>query len=75
MPDKDNFEDKLKQLQTIIEELESETLSLDKMIKLFEDGMSLMKVCRLELNEVEDRIKVLVKDSDQFIEKKGIDEI
>ena len=75
MSDKNNFEDKLKELQSIIEKLESETLSLDQMIKLFEDGMKLMKICRLELNEVEDRIKILVNDGDTFKEKVGIDKI
>ena len=75
MANKINFEDRLKELQCIVEDLESETLSLDKMIKLFENGMKLMHVCKQELSEVEDRIKTLTKHDDGFIEKNGIDEV
>ena len=60
-------------IQSIIENLESGSPSLEKMIQLFEEGMKLMSYCRDELNEVEDRIKTLIKDNDDFIEKAGID--
>ena len=43
------------------------------MVKLFEDGMELMSYCRSELSEVEDRVKTLIKQNDNFIEKVGID--
>ena len=72
MPDKQTFEKSLSDLQTIIEELESDTLSLDKMVFLFEDGMKLMKICRTQLDEVENRITTLVKENDGFNEKPGI---
>ena len=72
MPDKQTFEKSLSDLQTIIEELESDTLSLDKMVFLFEDGMKLMKICRTQLDEVENRITTLVKGNDEFNEKPGI---
>jgi|TARA_B110000263_G_scaffold193601_1_gene171702 exodeoxyribonuclease VII small subunit len=72
MPDKQTFEKSLSDLQTIIEELESDTLSLDKMVFLFEDGMKLMKICRTQLDEVENRITTLVKKNDEFNEKPGI---
>jgi exodeoxyribonuclease VII small subunit len=72
MPDKQTFEKSLSDLQTIIEELEADTLSLDKMVFLFEDGMKLMKICRTQLDEVENRITTLVKENDEFNEKPGI---
>ena len=72
MPDKQTFEKSLSDLQSIIEELESDTLSLDKMVFLFEDGMKLMKICRTQLDEVENRITTLVKKNDEFNEKPGI---
>ena len=72
MPDKQTFEKSLFDLQTIIEELEADTLSLDKMVFLFEDGMKLMKICRTQLDEVENRITTLVKENDEFNEKPGI---
>ena len=39
---------------------------------LFEDGMKLMKICRTQLDEVENRITTLVKENDEFSEKPGI---
>ena len=68
------FETALADLQSIIEELESGSSSLDKMIILFEDGMKLMTFCRNQLNEVEDRVTTLIKDNDELIEKSGIDQ-
>lgn len=72
MSEKQTFEKSLTDLQAIIEELESENLSLDKMVHLFEDGMKLMKICRTQLDEVENRITTLVKENDEFSEKPGI---
>ena len=72
MSEKQPFEKTLSDLQAIIEELESENLSLDKMVHLFEDGMNLMKICRTQLDEVENRITTLVKENDEFCEKPGI---
>ena len=72
MPKSKTFETALSELQSIIEELESGSPSLDKMITLFEDGMKLMTLCRDQLNEVEDRVTTLIKDHDEFVEKTGI---
>ena len=72
MSEKQSFEKTLSDLQAIIEELESENLSLDKMVHLFEDGMKLMKICRTQLDEVGNRITTLVKENDEFSEKPGI---
>ena len=74
MSEKKTFEAALSELQVIIEELESGSPSLDKMITLFEDGMKLMTFCRNQLNEVEDRVTTLMKDNDELIEKSGIDQ-
>ena len=73
MSEEKTFEMALTELQSIIENLEAGSPSLEKMIQLFEEGMKLMSYCRDELNEVEDRIKTLIKDNDDFIEKAGID--
>jgi exodeoxyribonuclease VII small subunit len=72
MSEKQSFEKTLSDLQSIIEELESENLSLDKMVHLFEDGMKLMKICRTQLDEVENRITTLVKENNEFSENPGI---
>ena len=74
MSEKKTFEAALSELKVIIEELESGSPSLDKMIILFENGMKLMTLCRNRLNAVEDRVTTLIKDNDVLIEKTGIDQ-
>ena len=73
MAKKKSFESTLTQLESIVEELESGSPDLDKMMKLFEEGMKLTQLCRGQLKEVEDRISTIIKDGDEFIEKSGID--
>ena len=72
MPKKKTFENALYELENIIEELESGSPTLDKMMKLFEDGMKLMKLCQEHLSEVKGRITTLIKTQDKFSEKSGI---
>lgn len=60
-----SFEKSLERLETIVQEMESGTLSLDKMTKDFEEGMGLVKFCNEKLNEVEHKIEILVKKNGQ----------
>ena len=74
MTKKQTFEDALSKLQNIIEELESGSPSLDKMMQLFEDGMKLMQECRSHLIEVEERINTLIKVGEDYSKKTWIDQ-
>ena len=56
------FEDSMKQLEKIVEELESGDLTLDKALKKFEEGVKLSKFCSDKLEETEKKITVLLKD-------------
>lgn len=56
-----NFEKSLERLETIVGEMEDGSLSLDKMMARFEEGMRLVQFCEGKLNEVERRIEQLVK--------------
>ncbi len=58
------FEKALARLETIVEEMESGALSLEDMMKRFEEGQSLVKLCSGKLNQVERRIEILVKDGE-----------
>lgn len=58
------FEKALARLETIVEEMESGTLSLEDMMKRFEEGQALVKLCSGKLNQVERRIEILVKEGD-----------
>jgi len=59
------FEEALDRLETIVAEMEAGTLPLEDMMKRFEEGRALVKVCSVRLNQVEKRIELLVKDGDE----------
>ena len=66
------FENTLNELQLIVEKLESDKLTLDEMVDLFESGMSLMKKCRIYSNSAENKINTLINNNGDLIEKPGI---
>ena len=57
-----NFDESLKRLEQIVEQMESGQMDLDAMVASFEEGQRLIQFCSKKLNEVERRIEVLVKD-------------
>lgn len=59
--EKKGFESSLQRLETIIDEMEAGSLSLEEMIERFEEGQALAKYCFKKLNEVERKIEILVK--------------
>lgn len=61
---KNNFEDLLKRLQEISDQLEMEDVGLDDSIKLYEEGIKLSKLCYKKLNEAELKIEELKKEND-----------
>jgi exodeoxyribonuclease VII small subunit len=64
------FEQSMKQLERIVQELEDGDLPLEKAIKKFEEGIKLTKLCSEKLDETEKKISVLLKNSEsQMVEK------
>ena len=63
-----NFEQAMEKLEKIVAELEAGELSLDEMVKKFEQGMKLVDFCSEKLNQVEQKLKKLVKTEDGFEE-------
>ena len=60
---KKTFEQSMKQLEQIVQELESGDLSLEKAIKKFEEGIQLSRFCSQKLEETEKKISILLKDA------------
>ena len=60
---KKNFEQALKQLEQIVQELESGDMPLEKAIKKFEEGIQLSKFCNQKLDESEKKVTLLLQDS------------
>ena len=59
-----NFEQGLSDLETVVKELESGDLPLEKAIEIFERGVTLSDRCRKELEDAETRVEILPLDSE-----------
>jgi exodeoxyribonuclease VII small subunit len=59
-----NFETSIKRLEEIVHELEKGDLPLEESLKVFEEGMNLIKFCSEKLEEVERKVTMLVKEGD-----------
>ena len=58
------FEESLKKLELIVEQLEKGDLALEDSLKLFEDGVGLSAACKKELDEAEGKVQILIKQRD-----------
>ena len=58
------FEQSLKKLESIVEQLEKGDLPLEDSLKLFEQGVDLSAVCKKELDEAESKVQTLIKQRD-----------
>ncbi len=64
-----NFEETIKKLETIANELEKGDLNLDESVAKFEEGMKLSKACNDILENAEKRISILIKKDDDVTEE------
>jgi exodeoxyribonuclease VII small subunit len=55
------FENALKELEQIVEQLEDSELPLDDALKLFERGIKLSQFCSAKLDDAEQKVELLVK--------------
>ena len=62
------FEEALKQLETIAEQIEQGTIGLEESIQKYEEGMSLVQHCREILAKAEFRIQQVQQKSDGSVE-------
>jgi len=61
---KASFEESLAELETIMSELETGELPLDKMMARYEKGVAALHLCRKVLDDAEKKIELLVKTKD-----------
>ncbi len=59
-----SFEESLKRLETIVEQLEKGDLALEESLKLFEEGVNLSAACKQELEAAEGKVQMLVRQRD-----------
>ena len=65
-----NFEETIKKLELIVNELEKGNLSLDESVKKFEEGIKLSKLCNQFLNNAEKKINILINNDGKLEEEK-----
>lgn len=65
MEKKVKFEDKMKELETLINELETGEIDLDESIEKYTKAMKLIKECDTELKTVEKQISKLVTEENE----------
>ena len=58
-----NFEQAMKRLEEIVEQMESGDLPLEDLIVRYEEGMKLVKVCQERLASAEQRIEIITRNS------------
>jgi len=69
------FEEALKKLEKIVEDLEKGDLSLDEALKKYQDGIELSRLCAQRLENAKKKIDVLTKNKKGEFELKPLDEI
>ena len=67
-----NFEDKITELEKVVNELENGEMSLDESLTKFEQGMKLSKECNKMLEDAEKKITILL-EKDGNIEEENFD--
>jgi exodeoxyribonuclease VII small subunit len=64
------FEEHLRRLESIVDQLDNDSLALDASLVLFEEGVELLRLASEELNTAEARVTMLVEQADGVIETK-----
>ena len=67
------FEEAMKRLEDIVQSLDSSDLSLEDSLKIFEEGVKLISFCSKKLEEAEQKVTMLVKESDGKYSQQSFD--
>ena len=64
-----DFEKKLQSLEKIVAKMESGESSLEESLKDFEEGVRITKECHKQLDEAEQKVKLLLSVSEDGVEE------
>lgn len=78
MSQKPTFEEAMKALEAIVDELEAGELVLDESLAKYETGVKMYRVCHKLLEGAEQKVKKLLKDDEnrfhtEDLEQEGVD--
>ncbi len=68
------FEDSMKRLDEIVEQLEEDKLPLDRMIALYEEGVGLARACGEKLEAAEQKVRLIAKKAGGGVALEEFDE-
>ena len=68
-----NFEKSLRRLDEIMAALEAEQVGLDASLKLFEEGVELLRAASAELDKAETKVDMLIEKSDSGFDLREMD--
>ena len=68
-----NYEKSLRRLDEIMASLENEQIGLDESLKLFEEGVELLRSASAELDKAETKVQMLVEKSGGGFELREMD--
>ena len=60
------FEEMMKSLENIIDDLEGGQMPLEESLKKYEEGVKLLRLCRKRLDETKRKVEVLIKKNGKF---------
>lgn len=64
--EKESFEEQMKRLQKIVEELSSGKLTLGEALKKYEEGIKLASICSGALNEAQRKVELLMHKGNKY---------
>ncbi len=67
MAKKQSFEEAFASLENIVEKMESGELSLDESLASFEEAIKLVKFCNSELDQADQKVKILTEGADGIV--------
>ncbi|MBA1337021.1 MAG: hypothetical protein HPY66_3457 [Firmicutes bacterium] len=74
MPEnKTSFEDAMERLEELVKELEDGELTLDASLERFEEGIKLYRYCMQKLEEIENKVEVIMNDQNGDLKRLSLD--
>lgn len=74
MNEERSFEAAMQRLEQIVQMLENGNLPLEESLKIFEEGMRLVKYCAAKLEEAERKVSILIQESGGYVQVPFVEE-
>ena len=69
------FEESLKRLEQIVDQLENKEAPLEQSLALFEEGVGLARACQQKLEQAKKKVEILVKETGELKPFEGDNEL